>query len=108
MDPTLRVVQNRETREQVVYGMGQLHLDITGAYVKKKTGVVCAGKPEALSRQSLGLPLGPLRSRPRPRQLAISTATGPTGAARIEFVDAIVGGRPRAVPACGGEGGSTP
>ena len=38
-DPTLRVIQNEETKEQVVFGMGQLHLDVAAAYVKARTGV---------------------------------------------------------------------
>lgn len=44
MDPTLRVIQNEETKEQVVYGMGQLHLDIASAFVKSKAGVVIRWK----------------------------------------------------------------
>lgn len=38
-DPTLRIVRNEETKEQVVYGMGQLHLDVASSFVKSKTGV---------------------------------------------------------------------
>ena len=38
-DPTFRVIQQEETKEQVVYGMGPLHLDVAAAYVKSKTGV---------------------------------------------------------------------
>ena len=38
-DPTLRIIRNEETKEQVVNGMGQLHLDVASAYVKGKTGV---------------------------------------------------------------------
>jgi elongation factor G len=40
MDPTLRIIRDEETKEQVVHGMGQLHLDIASAYVKSKSGVV--------------------------------------------------------------------
>src|SRR5206468_294979 len=40
IDPTLRIVQDEETKEQVIYGMGQLHLDIAASFVKAKTGVV--------------------------------------------------------------------
>jgi elongation factor G len=36
MDPTLRLVQDKETKEQVLYGMGQLHLDVVAAYIKGK------------------------------------------------------------------------
>jgi elongation factor G len=39
MDPTLKVMQHEETKEQVVSGMGQVHLDISAALVKAKTGV---------------------------------------------------------------------
>lgn len=39
MDQTLRVVRNDETREHVVYGMGQLHMDVAHSYVKNKTKV---------------------------------------------------------------------
>jgi len=38
-DPTLRIIRDEETKEQVVYGMGQLHLDVASSFVKSKTGV---------------------------------------------------------------------
>lgn len=43
-DPTLTVLQNQETKEQVVYGMGPLHLDVAAAFVKTKSGVAIAWK----------------------------------------------------------------
>ncbi len=54
MDTTLRVVQDEETKEQVVYGMGQLHLDIANAYVKSKTGVTIKWvKPRVPYRETI-------------------------------------------------------
>ncbi|MCB1220312.1 MAG: elongation factor G [Planctomycetales bacterium] len=38
-DPTLRLVQDEETKEQVLYGMGPLHLDVARSQVKKRVGV---------------------------------------------------------------------
>ncbi|MCH7472338.1 elongation factor G [bacterium] len=38
-DDTLRILHDEETKELVVHGMGQLHLDIAAAFVKARTGV---------------------------------------------------------------------
>lgn len=55
-DPTLRIVRNEETKEQVVYGMGQLHLDIASSFVKAKTGVVLHWiKPRVPYRETITL-----------------------------------------------------
>jgi len=54
MDPTLRIVRNEETKEQVVYGMGQLHLDVASSYVKSKSGVVVKWlKPRVPYRETI-------------------------------------------------------
>jgi elongation factor G len=99
VDPTLRIVQNEETKEQVVYGMGQLHLDIAASAVKAKTGVgVKWKKPRIPYRETI--------TQPAQAQGKYKKQTGGRGkfgdchlkleprdrGAGYEFVDAVVGG----------------
>ncbi len=99
MDPTLRVLQNEETREQVVYGMGQLHLDIAGAYVKKKAGVTLQWhKPRVPYRETITMPAqaqGRFKKQTggRGKFGDVHLKLEPTERGEgFEFVDAIVGG----------------
>jgi elongation factor G len=99
IDPTLRVVQDEETKEQVVYGMGQLHLDIAASYIKGKTGVaVHWKKPRIPYRETI--------TQMQEAQGRYKKQTGGRGkfgdcwlrlepqerGAGYEFVDAVVGG----------------
>ena len=99
MDPTLRVVQDEETMEQVVYGMGQLHIDITTAQVKKKTSVdIKWKKPRVPYRETITM-----KAEAQGKFKKQTGGRGKYGDAHIrlepkqrgegfEFVDAIVGG----------------
>jgi elongation factor G len=99
MDPTLRVVQDDETMEQVVYGMGQLHLDITTAQVKKKTNVdIKWKKPRVPYRETITM-----KAEAQGKFKKQTGGRGKYGDTHIrlepkergegfEFVDAVVGG----------------
>jgi elongation factor G len=99
MDPTLRVVQDEETMEQVVYGMGQLHIDITTAQVRKKTNVdIKWKKPRVPYRETITM-----KAEAQGKFKKQTGGRGKYGDAHIrlepkergegfEFVDAIVGG----------------
>ena len=99
MDPTLRIVQDEETSEQVVYGMGQLHIDIATAAVKQKTGVqILWHKPRVPYRETITL-----KAEAQGKFKKQTGGRGKYGDAHLrleptergegfEFVDAIVGG----------------
>jgi elongation factor G len=99
MDATLRIHQNEETKEQVVYGMGQLHLDIAAAYVKARSSVIIHWKrPRVPYRETITMTgeaqgkykkqtggrgkYGDVHLRLEPQERGVG----------FEFVDAIVGG----------------
>jgi elongation factor G len=99
LDPTLRIVQDEETKEQVVYGMGQLHLDIAASAIKSKTGVVVHwSKPRIPYRETI--------TQLQEAQGRYKKQTGGRGkfgdcwlrlepqerGVGYEFVDAVVGG----------------
>lgn len=44
-DPTFRVVRSDETRETVMYGMGEAHLDVMVERMKRKFGVEVTSRP---------------------------------------------------------------
>ncbi len=53
-DPTLKLEQNRETGELVIYGMGQLHLEVVRDRLRSRYGVeVTYEKPEVNYRETL-------------------------------------------------------
>lgn len=99
MDQTLRVIQNEETKEQVIYGMGQLHLDVAAAYVKGKSGVQLHWKrPRVPYRETITATAeaqGKFKKQTGGRgkygdvHLRLEPMERGTG---FEFVDAIVGG----------------
>ncbi|MDQ3024280.1 MAG: elongation factor G [bacterium] len=99
MDPALRVVQDDETKELVVYGMGQLHLDTAASYVKGKTNVqVRWSKPRIPYRETITV-----KAESQGKFKKQTGGRGKYGDAHIrlepqergigfEFVDAVVGG----------------
>jgi elongation factor G len=99
MDPTLRVVQNEETKEQVVYGMGPLHLDVAASYIKNKSGVTISWrKPKVPYRETITAPAeaqGKFKKQTGGRgkygdvHLRLEPLERGTG---YEFADAVVGG----------------
>ena len=60
-DPTLRVARSDETHETVMYGMGEAHLDVQIARLKRKFGVEVATHPakiayrETIKKKAKGL-----------------------------------------------------
>ncbi len=98
-DPTLRIVQDDETKEQVVYGMGPLHLDVARAQVLKRTGVgINWTKPKIRYRETI---TGNAQAQGKYKKQ--SGGRGKYGDCHIrleatergsgfEFVDAVVGG----------------
>ena len=98
-DPTLRMVQDEETKEQLVYGMGPLHLDVARAHVKKRTGTnINWSKPRIRYRETI---TGSAQSQGKYKKQ--SGGRGKYGDCHIrlealargtgfEFVDAVVGG----------------
>jgi elongation factor G len=99
MDPALRVTQDDETKEIVVYGMGQLHLDTAASYVKGKTNVqVKWSKPRIPYRETITM-----KAESQGKFKKQTGGRGKYGDAHIrlepqergtgfEFVDAVVGG----------------
>jgi len=99
MDPALRVTQDDETKEIVVFGMGQLHLDTAASYVKGKTNVqVKWSKPRIPYRETITT-----KAESQGKFKKQTGGRGKYGDAHIrlepqergagfEFVDAVVGG----------------
>jgi elongation factor G len=99
MDPALRLIQDEETKELVVYGMGQLHLDTAASYVKGKTNVqVKWSKPRIPYRETITM-----KAEAQGRFKKQTGGRGKFGDAHLrleptergagfEFVDAVVGG----------------
>ena len=53
-DPTLKVERNTETKELILYGMGDLHLDITLARMKKRSNVdILLSTPKVAYRETV-------------------------------------------------------
>lgn len=99
LDPTLKIEQHEETKEQVVSGMGQVHLDIAASQVKAKTGVdIKWHRPRVPYRETITAEAeaqgkykkqtggrgkyGDVHLRLKPRERGEG----------FEFVDAVVGG----------------
>ena len=99
MDPTLKLVQDKETKEQVLHGMGQLHLDVVASFIKGKTGAkVIWKKPRVPYRETITAP-----ASAQGRYKKQTGGRGKFGDVHLklepqdrgngfEFVDAIVGG----------------
>jgi len=99
MDPTLRLIQDEETKELVVYGMGQLHMDVAAATVKNKVNV-------NLKYHKARVPYRETITRKAEAQGKFKKQTGGRGkygdahirleplerGVGFEFVDAVVGG----------------
>jgi elongation factor G len=99
LDPTLRVEQHEETKEQVVSGMGQVHLDIAASQVRTKTNVeIKWHRPRVPYRETItdsAEAQGKYKKQTGGRgkygdvHLRLEPQERGTG---YEFVDAIVGG----------------
>lgn len=99
MDPTLRIIQDEETKELVLHGMGQLHIDVTAAAVKNKVGVQLKfEKPRIPYRETITM-----KAECQGKYKKQTGGRGKYGDAHIrleprergegfEFVDAVVGG----------------
>jgi elongation factor G len=98
-DPTLRMMQDEETKEQLVYGMGPLHLDVARAQVKKRTSVSLKWtKPKIRYRETItgnasaqGKYKKQSGGRGKYGDCHIRLEAQERGAG-FEFVDAVVGG----------------
>jgi len=99
LDSTLRVSQDEETKEQVVSGMGQVHLDIAAAQVKARTGVAIQWrKPRVPYRETItekaeaqGKYKKQTGGRGKYGDVHLRLEPLPRGTG-YEFVDAVVGG----------------
>ncbi len=53
-DPTIKLVKNQETRQTILYGVGELHLDILSDKIQRKFGVQMAfGEPRVAYRETI-------------------------------------------------------
>jgi elongation factor G len=53
-DPTIRVERNTETKELILYGMGDVHLDVTLSRMKQRSNVdVVLGTPKVAYRETV-------------------------------------------------------
>ena len=53
-DPTIKLVKNQETRQTILYGIGELHLDILSDKIQRKFGVQMAfGEPRVAYRETI-------------------------------------------------------
>ncbi|MBR5912826.1 MAG: elongation factor G [Selenomonadaceae bacterium] len=53
-DPTIKLVKNQETRQTILYGVGELHLDILSDKIQRKFNVQMAfGEPRVAYRETI-------------------------------------------------------
>src|SRR5215207_8020863 len=99
-DPTFRIRTDDETRQTVISGMGELHLEILVDRMQREFNVdATVGKPQVAYRETITKQVGPVEYRHIKQtggtgQFAVIKLTvEPNPGKGYEFVDAIHGGR---------------
>jgi elongation factor G len=97
-DPTLRVERNTETKELILAGMGDIHLDVAVTRMKKRSNVdVVLSTPKVPYKETITAARGrPLQAqeavgRARPVRRGLSAGGADAGGETEWFEDALVG-----------------
>ncbi|OYT66354.1 elongation factor EF-2 [ANME-1 cluster archaeon ex4572_4] len=86
-DPMLRIEINEETGEQLVSGMGELHLEITTHRINKDEGVpIIASPPIVVYRETVGELAGPVEGKSPNRHNKFYFVVEPLGEEVVEKI----------------------